>query len=660
MKIKLATLLTPYPFKILYRYMNKRLNIVIDIISIRRKVPMGRKAVLFLERVTQVFLSGALVVAITVLPIVSARASQGEENSAEQVKTEAPVDENQDVQGGEGSPAGDNGKAFNENQNTEISEQGFAMNNGLPEEIIEAAEQRETESGSIEIIEILDQPVSDTPAISDTSVDEPPSENSDDETGISSEDAGVSGDTNNSAQSAPKKIGNIVIEEITEEAPEKTAEQSSSETIIVEAPENISTPDVAIFAGNNPQSLSPSPTPNLEEIRTQIRSELEQNLRSTIEAQLESKIESQLRDTVEEKLRGELVSELRKNFEQEFNSRLQSELNSLLEQRLAEERDVLRKAIEKELKPVYGPTNLQQEYGFADNECTLLGEGELYCYNGTRDRKLRSSAEEYNDVIAKPDKEGDLEIYLMRGEKEIQITKNNTDDAAPVRDKDSELIVWQGMVNERWQIFVYDEIAGRTSQVTSGNSNNISPQVSDGYIVWQAWEDNSWNIFLAYRSGSAIVSRLSSAEQSGFRDSSAWITQRIASNPWHEVEPLVASGFVVWRAYIDNSWQVLVYEIASGSTTQVSEGIGEHKNPRLAILWDAKENGQLHTVQYNLFTEKVSVLETKEEKHLPVSQTTKTPAQENKAAIPVSSSSSANGGASGGGSSAGKNESDGE
>lgn len=130
----------------------------------------------------------------------------------------------------------------------------------------------------------------------------------------------------------------------------------------------------------------------------------------------------------------------------------------------------------------------------------------------------------------------DWEIFVEKDKRIYQITDNNFDDKFPsVADNE---IVWQAQINGRWQIFWlnFDEfLAGKTepTQITKTEYNNLSPKVFANQVVWQAWLDNNWEIMVATKNEDGI-----------------WITERITSDPDHDMSPTFLEGNINWRKKI--------------------------------------------------------------------------------------------------------------
>src|SRR3990167_454473 len=92
-------------------------------------------------------------------------------------------------------------------------------------------------------------------------------------------------------------------------------------------------------------------------------------------------------------------------------------------------------------------------YTFNQEECTKLATGSYYC--------LKPVVDMLEDALfAAPDEDGDLEIFLVRGGVQSQVTSNQVDDAAPYFDENSNTIVWHRLHNDRFQIVSYEIDSG--------------------------------------------------------------------------------------------------------------------------------------------------------------------------------------------------------
>ncbi len=214
---------------------------------------------------------------------------------------------------------------------------------------------------------------------------------------------------------------------------------------------------------------------------------------------------------------------------------------------------------------------------FSKDNCIAVEDGSFYCQKTERkDDKIEDG------LLSLPDADGDLEIYLRQSGELKQITHNLTDDASPYYDKISETIVWHRVVDDRYQIIIYDINDGGETQLTDTSGNNMEPFRAGNYIVWQYWFNNSWQIML-YESGQ--VTQLTNTSE-------------------HNLAPVIRNELVVWNRINQGTKTIEVFDIASGAymTIEDTEG-GSISNPRMVLVYDALlDNGDKVTRGYDLVT----------------------------------------------------------
>ena len=217
-------------------------------------------------------------------------------------------------------------------------------------------------------------------------------------------------------------------------------------------------------------------------------------------------------------------------------------------------------------------------------KCFEMDGGGIFCpgrslsvYNDER-----SEAGGLVKVFSVKSEKGNYEIYFQANNRVVQITDNERDDVSPKWDAENNLIVWQGQIDGRWRIFVYERNTGKSYTLTDGGLNDINPEVHSGTVVWQGWIDGRWEIFSARKTDGA------------------WGTKRITKNGEHDINPSVAAGIITWQSQKDAGWQVVGHNISTGETFEVSQGIGKNKNPRVAIIWESEESGSISTLAYRL------------------------------------------------------------
>jgi hypothetical protein len=221
---------------------------------------------------------------------------------------------------------------------------------------------------------------------------------------------------------------------------------------------------------------------------------------------------------------------------------------------------------------------------FGKNECTELASGSFYCLE-PRENVLEDA------LFAAPDKDGDLEIFLVRGGIQSQITDNFIDDAAPFFDQNSETMVWHRLIEDRYQIISYDLASGEETQLTRSGTNNMEPVRQGTYTVWQRWVNNNWEVVLYDGTSEEQISHASA----------------------HDIAPYIHGALVVWNRYgAAGEKTIEMYDIASKTYVTVDDPEGlSVKNPRMVLVYDQMHpNGDIVTKGYDMIARKFIQLDT--------------------------------------------------
>ncbi len=214
-------------------------------------------------------------------------------------------------------------------------------------------------------------------------------------------------------------------------------------------------------------------------------------------------------------------------------------------------------------------------YQFSKNACVAVGDGTYHCSKAAEDEADTNSV-----VFAEQGESGNMEIFLKtsRG-KNKQITNNAFDDTAPHYDPESMRIVWQRLVDGRYQVILYDIMAEEETQLTFSRTNNMEPKVSDSGIVWQAWDNNDWEIM--YFDGA--------------------YTDQITDNNAQDVAPVVQDRYVLWSVLGLEEQTARVYSLDTKETVSIQghEG-GSIINPRFVLVYDTEfDNGDTITKSFD-------------------------------------------------------------
>lgn len=222
-----------------------------------------------------------------------------------------------------------------------------------------------------------------------------------------------------------------------------------------------------------------------------------------------------------------------------------------------------------------------------------------------------STTTKITGVQSLPDPEGgDKEIFITRDGESIQLTQNSWDDTFPAMDVTGKSLVWQGMIESRWQIF-FTDLSGTTTspvtvQLTHSTESNFNPRVDGNTVVWQGWASGNWEIFLAdhlspssyYPDGEEDILP---SENRRLGINGEWHVSRLSENDTHDMFPAISGGLVTWQSFQAGSWNVYAYNMKTGESTQLSQGGVKSENPRFAVTWDERDaNGNTRMVGYDI------------------------------------------------------------
>lgn len=210
-------------------------------------------------------------------------------------------------------------------------------------------------------------------------------------------------------------------------------------------------------------------------------------------------------------------------------------------------------------------------YQFSKQSCVAVGDGTYHCSS--------SDATEYDSrsvVFADLGESKNMEIFLRTSKGDLrQITDNEYDDTAPYYDATTLQIVWQRLIDGRYQIILYDIVKDKESQLTFSRTNNMEPKVSEDGVVWQAWDNNDWEIM--YFDGA--------------------YTDQITDNIAQDVTPVIQDKYILWTVIGKTGQEAKVFSLSSKEILTISgyDG-GVIDNPRFVLVYDTKfENGDVIT-----------------------------------------------------------------
>jgi hypothetical protein len=89
-------------------------------------------------------------------------------------------------------------------------------------------------------------------------------------------------------------------------------------------------------------------------------------------------------------------------------------------------------------------------------------------------------------------------------------------------------VIWQGIKpgESDYEIFLYDAVTGRRTQLTDNNTDDINPQVIDGQAIWQGRSGGDYDIF--------------------YRDLARGQTTQLTNNNVDEINPKVSAAGAIW------------------------------------------------------------------------------------------------------------------
>lgn len=195
-------------------------------------------------------------------------------------------------------------------------------------------------------------------------------------------------------------------------------------------------------------------------------------------------------------------------------------------------------------------------------------------------KENQSTISRDNEAFARADADGDREIFLLEDGNERQLTHNTYEDDAPYYDESSKQVVFHRLIEGRYQIMRHDLDSGDEVQLTDSRENNMEPMQLNGALVWQRWIDDNWEVML-YENKDTV---------------------RLTDNDYHDVAPNVRDGYVMWHTTNEAGEKLLsVYDIETQISSTIADPDGGHvENPRFVLVYDTKyENGDIVTKEYD-------------------------------------------------------------
>jgi beta propeller repeat protein len=157
----------------------------------------------------------------------------------------------------------------------------------------------------------------------------------------------------------------------------------------------------------------------------------------------------------------------------------------------------------------------------------------------------------------------------------------------------SSYVVWDALVDSRYDIFLYNITSKTTLNITpdTSDSDQEFPEISENYVVWQDNRNGNWNVYLA------DISNIGNITMGPIDpDASA------------QYYPTIDENLVVWRDLATESLKL--YDIQSSSILQITPSSRNPNNPSISgnrIVYEGREAPtgftQVYLFTYGAFVE---------------------------------------------------------
>ncbi len=145
-----------------------------------------------------------------------------------------------------------------------------------------------------------------------------------------------------------------------------------------------------------------------------------------------------------------------------------------------------------------------------------------------------------------------------------KITDNLHQDLVPQLSGD--YLVWQSEINGNQEIFLRDLNSRTTKQITTNSTDNQNPQISGNNIVWSGWKNNNYEIF-SYNISSGN-------------------TTKITTNDYNDIQPQISGNKIIWQGYVNSENS---YEGFGGSSLDTDRDPGSYVGIHLGNAGDVKK-----------------------------------------------------------------------
>jgi len=142
------------------------------------------------------------------------------------------------------------------------------------------------------------------------------------------------------------------------------------------------------------------------------------------------------------------------------------------------------------------------------------------------------------------------QVFYPYNNRQIQLTNQGYNHVSAM--SSGPYVVWEGLIGNGGQIFLYNVLTKATLQLTSIGTNEFPGVSQNGTVTWQTWDGQQWQVM--YYNGLLVQAVTNDADHSSVR-------------------PVTDGHRVVYATQLGpDSWQAKAYDMASGKTTTISEG----------------------------------------------------------------------------------------
>jgi hypothetical protein len=216
-------------------------------------------------------------------------------------------------------------------------------------------------------------------------------------------------------------------------------------------------------------------------------------------------------------------------------------------------------------------------------------------------------------IQAHRDSQSDIFLYDIAGDTLTNLTKTSgLDEEHP--SISSGRIVWTGFDGNDWELFMYDTANSQTAQLTNNAVDDLEPVIDGNWVACAAYRSVAnpttdvslkWvglpagpgSRFLTYTDAGVSDIQVRGNFMTWYSYSGGTHLYDIAlgkttnlSQTYGAHNPSMDNGRVVWEYFDGNDNEIVVYELASGATTQLTNNSFDDNVPRVTgneVVWSA-------------------------------------------------------------------------